>query len=343
VFPDPFNCSQSHFCSEGGSSSVLSECPRGRIFDSKLKLCVHISPLNINNRRICQKINCNRVTNNFILYPTNPAFYAYCFVSATGVRQTYMYKCDDDTNKIFDLKTNTCRFNCKSIGYFADPSDCSSYYICNGLKFASRHVHCPPNYYFNGTVCLNSKAHCAPGSIPSMTTTTSEKTTMMTNELTMTESIVDSTSESMINSVSPSITDSDSESMTDSASQSITDSSSHSIIDSTSQSMTDSSSQSMIDSTSQSMIDATSQSMIDTTSQSMTDLASQSMHDQATDQSMPSATNLPPSSDTMDILPIGSQISTTTKKPITIPCRTSGIWKHMGRFSVRVGRCLNFV
>lgn len=169
IFTEPTDCSQSHSCSEVGSQSIVSKCPNGRIFDSKSKLCV---PRSVNNQRICRKISCNNVKNDFLVFPANPAFYAYCFTSATGVHHTYMYKCDDEINKVFDVDTKKCRFNCKSRGYYSDPFDCSSYYICNGLKFASRHVHCPPNYFFNGTVCLNSMAHCPVGSILNMTSST---------------------------------------------------------------------------------------------------------------------------------------------------------------------------
>lgn len=193
-FTDPLNCSQSHYCSESGSPSIVSECPNGKIFNSKLKICV-TRPF-LNSQRICQKTSCDRVTNDFITVPANPAYYAYCFLSATGEEQTYLYKCDDENNKVFDLKTKACKFNCKSIGYYADPLDCNSYYICNGngLKFSSRHVHCPPNYYFNGSACLGSSAHCPPGSIINITTSTSSmpsETTTETEEMTMKNELLD--------------------------------------------------------------------------------------------------------------------------------------------------------
>lgn len=161
-----------------------------------------------NNQKICQKISCDGVENDFVIFPANPAFYAYCFTSATGVQHTYMYKCDDEINKVFDIKTKKCRFNCKSIGYYADPFDCSSYYICNGLKFASRHVHCPHNYFFNGTVCLNSKTHCPAGSIvvndkttttpiPVLSSTVNNSMELSADEIsvstTMTEEVMDTT------------------------------------------------------------------------------------------------------------------------------------------------------
>lgn len=156
----------------------------------------------LNYQRICQKTSCDRVTNDFITVPANPAFYAYCFVSATGERHTYLYKCDDEINKVFDLNTKTCKFNCKSIGYYADPLDCSAYYICNGPKFSYRHVHCPNNYYFNGSVCLNSTVHCPPGSIVNITTSPTttpipSETTTATDEMTMKNDLLDSMSEEM--------------------------------------------------------------------------------------------------------------------------------------------------
>lgn len=169
MFTDPIDCSKSHKCPDVGSEGITSVCSRGRIFNSRLKKCVRKTT---QHEEICKEMSCDGVINDFITFPSNQAFYSYCFTSATGVQQMYMYKCDDEINKVFDLTNKKCRFNCKSIGYFADPLDCNAYYICNGLKFASRYVHCPPNYYFNGSACVNSKAHCPEGSIVNVNVTT---------------------------------------------------------------------------------------------------------------------------------------------------------------------------
>lgn len=113
------------------------------------------------SRHICKIINCDKVENEFVIFPANPAFYAFCSVSNCNVKQIFMYKCENEETHIFDLKTRSCVFNCKSSGYFADSYDCSAYYICNGKRtFTSQRINCPVGFYFNGTACVNSTKHC---------------------------------------------------------------------------------------------------------------------------------------------------------------------------------------
>lgn len=116
-------------------------------------------------RKMCEKIDCDTVENEFVIYSANPAFYAFCSVSC-GVKQTFMYKCENEETHIFNKESRNCIYDCKSSGYFADSSDCSTYYICNGKRsFTVQQVKCPPEFYFNGTACVNSTKHCALGSI----------------------------------------------------------------------------------------------------------------------------------------------------------------------------------
>lgn len=106
------------------------------------------------SRKICQKITCNNKPNGYILFPANPAFYAYCSNDG-GVEKMTMYKCDDVNNYVFDLSSQQCIFNCKSVGFFPDPQNCSSYYFCEGwIKFKFTRLHCSEGQYFNGTGCV---------------------------------------------------------------------------------------------------------------------------------------------------------------------------------------------
>lgn len=112
-------------------------------------------------RNICEKINCEKVENEYVPFSANPAFYAFCSVSNCNVKEIFMYKCDNEETHIFDSKSRSCVYNCKSAGYFPDSNDCSIYYICNGKRtFVSQQVNCPVGYYFNGTACVNSTKHC---------------------------------------------------------------------------------------------------------------------------------------------------------------------------------------
>ncbi|KAJ6645646.1 hypothetical protein Bhyg_00853, partial [Pseudolycoriella hygida] len=99
VFPEPSDCTTWHICLEVGSNSSVSKCLNGGIFDSKKKSCVQAPT---NDPSICKTISCDGVANGFVTFSANPAYYAYCFTSAIGVQHTYMYKCDDEENKIFD-------------------------------------------------------------------------------------------------------------------------------------------------------------------------------------------------------------------------------------------------
>ncbi|XP_037024297.1 uncharacterized protein LOC119066119 [Bradysia coprophila] len=322
VFPDPKDCRKSHFCADVGSHSVMSLCPRGHIFDSKTKVCGRKSS---NSESICQKISCDGATNDFVAFTANPTFYAYCFTSATGVHHTYMYKCDDEINKMFDVSIKKCRFNCKAIGYYADPMDCSSYYICNGLKFASRRVHCPPNYYFNGTVCLNSKAHCPIGSIVASSTVRPTST--------VDSSMVDETFTTLKPTVLP-------------------DSSLPDDVIPTSTLIADSSLPDDVIPTSISIADSTLPDVPDELTSTLRPISGSSLADEI------SATNeLTPSEEvvtdtTMSFSESSTTERSTTSKPTTVESvafqmnlttKKPSIWKHMGLISVRVGRLLNIV
>ncbi|KAG4080385.1 hypothetical protein HA402_010453 [Bradysia odoriphaga] len=337
VFPDPKDCRKSHFCADVGSRSVMSLCPRGHIFDSKTKVC---GPKSSNSESICKQISCDGATNDFVAFTANPTFYAYCFTSAAGIHHTYMYKCDDEINKMFDVTIKKCRFNCKSIGYYADPMDCSSYYICNGLKFASRRVHCPPNYFFNGTVCLNSKAHCPIGSIIASSTATPTSTVdnSMVDEMFTTlkpTALPDSSLPSDVIPTSTLIADSSLPDDVIPTSISVADSSLPDDAIPTSTSIADSSLPDELTSTPRPISDSSLADEISATNEltpsvevTETDTTAMSFSESSTTER--STTPKPTTVESVAI-----QMNLTTKKP--------SIWKHMGLISVRVGRLLNIV
>lgn len=205
---DPTDCTKYHFCSKSGSMSTKHECPGdSSVYNSKLKMCQtgHTTKFgHFFTRKICDKIDCDKKENEFVLFTANPAFYAFCSVSNCNVKQIFMYKCDDEETHIFDLQTRSCIFNCQSAGYFADSFNCSVYHICNGKRFfTSQRVHCPPGFYFNGTACVNSSKHCLSGSVNATaitTTSTSGESLMHVQTVAMTDS---TTENLMISSTTP--------------------------------------------------------------------------------------------------------------------------------------------
>lgn len=310
-----------------------------------MKLCVTRTLLNY--PRICQKISCDRVANDFISFPANPAFYAFCFVSDTGVRQTYMYKCDDEVNEIFDLKMKMCRFNCRSAGYFADPLDCNSYYICNGLRLSARHVHCPPNYYFNGTVCLNSKAHCPAGSIVEIGTSTSS-TTMLTSDIPTSEmpggemSASEVPDSEMSASEMPNIEIPASEAPVNEVSANEMSANELSTIEMPASEVP--ASEVLLNEVSANEVSANEMSTSEMSTTKETPMMNDQMiegvaHIASSSFSQSSSSYAPISPEPLVVQTTDSQMDISTK----MPPRTGAVWKHMGRFSVRVGRLLNVI
>lgn len=119
--------------------------------------------------RICQQVDCSQKKNEVVVYKANPAYFAFCLVNPTdGTRETIMFKCDFEQYEVYDLDANMCRFNCKMAGYFQDPSDCNSYYVCSAASlgtYKSERIQCPSTYYFDGTKCTKDSSNCSPGSL----------------------------------------------------------------------------------------------------------------------------------------------------------------------------------
>lgn len=117
----------------------------------------------------CPKIDCSKTPNRMVSYTYDKAYYAYCFQSFDGRRETYMYKCEDEVNHIYDVALNTCVYNCKSNGNFVNRANCNGYISCYkvGGKFEYMEMECPPGYYFNTIQCVpNGATDCISEMIP---------------------------------------------------------------------------------------------------------------------------------------------------------------------------------
>lgn len=132
------------------------------MFDSITNKCAASTARTLAPALPCNKIDCSKKPNGFIVYPSNPAYYAYCALGSNGQITTYMFVCDFPTFQIFDatVGVNQCIYNCKSTGYFQDPADCKGYYYCSAAKAKPTLLTCEDPYVFDGTGCNKDATTC---------------------------------------------------------------------------------------------------------------------------------------------------------------------------------------
>lgn len=152
---EPGDCKRSRYCDNG--ESRLYECPAGFVFNSKLNVCQPGSTP-------CTRIDCSKATavNPFIVYASNPAYYALCVNKGNGQIETFMFKCPNERFEIFDTSIRSCRFNCAAKGNFQNPANCSEYIHCNGASTSTKPtvLQCPEGFVFDGTTCTNDPKGC---------------------------------------------------------------------------------------------------------------------------------------------------------------------------------------
>lgn len=121
------------------------------VYSSERKLCIP-STKKSSYLAKCITIPCSKNNENtFGLYPGNGGYYTFC--SPIGL---YVFKCIDEYNEIFDLKTNKCVYNCKVPGLFVDRTSCRDYYSCKriGGQWQVTKRSCPIHHKFNGDSCV---------------------------------------------------------------------------------------------------------------------------------------------------------------------------------------------
>lgn len=150
------NCSRSRVCDKG--KSTVYECPAGFVFNSNTSVCQQGSTP-------CSTINCTNVTptNPYIVYGSNPAFYAVCLNDGNRYVQTIMFKCPYEKFEVFDTKNNTCRFSCLGrAGDYQNPANCSEYYHCSAALNTTvpTLIACPNKHVFDGSTCNANLSTC---------------------------------------------------------------------------------------------------------------------------------------------------------------------------------------
>jgi len=159
IFPDPENCTQYWECT--GETPALFQCPSGFVFDSVNNICAASTARTAAATVPCNKIDCSKKPNGFIVYPGNAAYYAYCALGSTGQITTYMFMCEFPSSQIFDSTAYQCIFNCKAKGNFQDPADCAGYYYCSAAKDTKPvQLTCETGYVFDGVGCNKDAATC---------------------------------------------------------------------------------------------------------------------------------------------------------------------------------------
>uniref|UniRef100_A0A1B0CTK6 Chitin-binding type-2 domain-containing protein n=2 Tax=Lutzomyia longipalpis TaxID=7200 RepID=A0A1B0CTK6_LUTLO len=132
-YPDVNDARKYYYCDGPGTTYPnVYTCPEDTVFDTKLHNCKRIIPF-----------DCNGKQNEFVLHGTNPAYYAYCRVNGAS-SEIIPYKCRDDQNFAYNLRTNACEYQCKEEGHFVDRESCEHYYECyrTGNSLSYRRVRC---------------------------------------------------------------------------------------------------------------------------------------------------------------------------------------------------------
>ncbi|XP_055601308.1 uncharacterized protein LOC129750110 [Uranotaenia lowii] len=125
-FPDPYNCTQYHYCEAAGEDSSVYACPPKYVYNADTGLCkvqVYVAD--------CMTAKCDP-TKGFGTYGTSKTFFAICTYDDKGVLSSVdMAKCPNNT--LFDTVNGSgCKFTCPKDGNFANPMDptFASYYLC---------------------------------------------------------------------------------------------------------------------------------------------------------------------------------------------------------------------
>lgn len=144
---DPYDCTK-YFTCYNSNQPLKYKCPENYVYSSKLKLCERRTQYSS-----CEVVNCSGQNNKFIPYAPNPTYYAFCGIPIV------MFKCGNETynNYVFDSSVNDCVFSCQSAGYFAHPSDCTRYYICESRGVQGIQQECPYGFKFDGASCVKSE------------------------------------------------------------------------------------------------------------------------------------------------------------------------------------------
>lgn len=190
--PDATNCSLYYYCGDNGVAEPYV-CPKNYVYDTTTSKCKLYQ-----RSTDCATAKCTGLAKypQFVTFSSNAAYYAMCVKDTTGAIQSYVSKCEDTENYVFDTTKMSCVFQCKTDGQFVDIENCLGYVLCykSGSKYLYQNVNCPKSTYFNKV----SKT-CTVGDCPYTTntdvtaTTTSVSTAVPTTESTGDTGVTDNT------------------------------------------------------------------------------------------------------------------------------------------------------
>ncbi|XP_047120319.1 uncharacterized protein LOC124803179 [Schistocerca piceifrons] len=153
-FPDPYNCSVFHFCSELYINSQRMVCAAGHAYNPLTSDCSFLT-----SDPVCTSgppvPACASVGQSGAL-ATNPSIYYVCTVDANNVLIPSLYKCDN--GEIYDAPTYTTTTSSSApipgtpcsppLIRVADPDDCTRYYECSE-NWTWVHAACTYGTYYN--------------------------------------------------------------------------------------------------------------------------------------------------------------------------------------------------
>uniref|UniRef100_A0A1L8E484 Putative peritrophin-like protein n=1 Tax=Nyssomyia neivai TaxID=330878 RepID=A0A1L8E484_9DIPT len=147
-YPDPNKCTRYYICpGPHPEVAVAYECPTNYVYKSKARGCGRKQ-----NTADCATVDCSKTPNELGTYLKDPAYYYFCSKTDKETR-TIVFKCPDEENMEFDVKSVSCSFRCTKEGNFVNVQDPTKYFYCYrvGSAFQVDEVSCPKNFFFDPT------------------------------------------------------------------------------------------------------------------------------------------------------------------------------------------------
>lgn len=155
-FPAPDDCSKYYVCDAIGSTPYAYQCPSRMVYDPNLGRC--------KTKRVskdCSLLKCDlRSKSPVTVHPVYPQYFGICDTYNVNLGfAVAVLKCPN--NFIFNLKTFSCDFKCRTKGYFLG-SQRDRFVVCYkaGGKYKYIEETCPPDYYFDesSSNCLKTES-----------------------------------------------------------------------------------------------------------------------------------------------------------------------------------------
>uniref|UniRef100_A0A8D8UZL7 Chitin-binding type-2 domain-containing protein n=1 Tax=Cacopsylla melanoneura TaxID=428564 RepID=A0A8D8UZL7_9HEMI len=168
-FPDPFDCTSYHICSQDGESitGTRMHCKTGLAYDPLSTICRLKK-----SDRVCTESPVPKCLTPLQMgaLVENPTLYYICVYTDKKELYPRLYRCpyglmfDAINAQCVETLPNTTpqpkqEFKCSKQGTFPDPYDCHSYYICES-DLKPQHKTCRVGFYFDSKISLCALGFC---------------------------------------------------------------------------------------------------------------------------------------------------------------------------------------